>query len=224
MRRPSASRMPVAVPRSRGDRRTRRGGLDLHDLGARLDDDALRDGEALDRADDLDEPAARVEDAVVEVEVAHQVVEARHLERRAAEEHRGVAEDLAQPRIGEPPLDVRGERAGEQRRELRHPPQQRGIAQARGGLVRVVEEAGDREVVRVRGGVEVGVRAARPAPGSMLSNRAVAASRPDRTSSGAAPVAGSEYTRYAGSSGTRSSSSLGASCRAGGRSGRTPPA
>ena len=209
MRRPSARRMPVARPAESAASRCRRS-VSICTTSAPVSmTTPLGDGEPLDRADDLGEAAARVEHALVEVEVAHQVVQARHAVGRAAEEDSGVAEDLAQPRVGEPPLDVRGERAGEQRRELRQPAQQRGVAQARRRLVRVVEEAGDREVVRVRRRSRGRRRAARPAPGSMLSNSAVAASRPETTSSGASPSPARSTRGTPGRGGTRSSSLCG---------------
>ena len=51
------------------------------------------------RLDDAHEAAARVVDAVGQVEAAHQVVHARRAVGRGAEEDGRVAEDLAQPRV-----------------------------------------------------------------------------------------------------------------------------
>ena len=51
--------------------------------------------------DEPGEPALRVEHPVAEVEPAHQVVHARRPARGRAEEHRGVAEQLAEPGVGE---------------------------------------------------------------------------------------------------------------------------
>ncbi len=67
--------------------------------------------------DDLDQPgeaALRVEHPVAQVEPAHQVVHARRTARRGAEEDRGIAQDLAQPVVGEPGRHVAGQRAGQQ--------------------------------------------------------------------------------------------------------------
>ncbi len=130
---------------------------DLDDLARRADDGALCDGESLDRRDDLGETAARVQHAVVEVEMAHEVIQARHAVRRAAEEHGRVAEDLSQSRIGEPSIDVARERPCQQWGELAGPPQERRIAQPGGALVRVVQEARHRELIGVRRRVEVDV-------------------------------------------------------------------
>ena len=135
-------------------------------------------------ADDLGEAAAGVQDAVVEVEVAHQVVQARHAVGRSAEEHGRIAEDLPQPRVGEPALDVAGERAREQRRELTGAAQDDRVAQARRRLVGVVEEPRS-PTARTRRRRSRGRRRAwRRRPARSLSNSAVAASRPDRTSVG----------------------------------------
>ena len=57
---------------------------------------------------DPGEAAPRVQHAVGEVEVAHQVVHARRVVRRGAQEHGRVAEDLPQPRV----LDGRARRSG----------------------------------------------------------------------------------------------------------------
>ena len=106
----------------------------------------------------IGEAATRVEDALVEVEVAHEVVQARRAVGRAAEEDSRVAQDLAQPQVGEPLLDVRRERTRQQGGELRKPAQHLTVAKGSRRLVRVVQESRDREVVRIPGGVEVRVQ------------------------------------------------------------------
>ena len=73
--------------------------LDL--LAARPDVDPSRTCQPFDGRDHLGESAERVQHAVIEVEVAHQMVEARRLIRRRAEEDGRVAEDLLQKRIVE---------------------------------------------------------------------------------------------------------------------------
>jgi hypothetical protein len=82
-------------------------GEDAGHRGAGVEPGAVALGEGGDHLDEPGEAALGVEHAVAEVEVAHQVVHARRAARRGAEEHRGVAEHLAQPVVGE----LRGDEA-----------------------------------------------------------------------------------------------------------------
>ncbi len=83
-------------------------GHDLHALCPR------EVGDALDHAV---ETADRIQHAVREVEVTHEVVHAGRDVRGGAEEHRRVAEDLAQPVILHRVCHPRGERLGQQTHE-----------------------------------------------------------------------------------------------------------
>ena len=98
-----------------GGRRDDRG-----DLGTRFDGHACPSRDSLDGTDDLIEPSLRVEHAVREVEVAHEVIKARHSVRRPAEEHCGIPEDLLEALIAEAAFDVTRKRRGQERSELRH--------------------------------------------------------------------------------------------------------
>ena len=85
---------------------------DLHPLGPR---------QLVDTLDKGGQPAHRVEHAVGQVEVAHEVIHARGDEGRRPEEHRGKSEDLAQTVVFHGLRDKGGERLEQQAREPRHP-------------------------------------------------------------------------------------------------------
>ena len=131
--------------------------------------------------------------------MAHEVVQARNAVGRTAEEHGRVAEDLSQPGVGEPPIDVARERPGQQGRELAGAAQERGIAQP-GGASRTCRTGSASPTARMRRPPSRGRhRASRPLPAR--SPRTAPWPRRDRTG-----------RRWAGGAGRRS-----ADCRRGTR-------
>ena len=101
------------------------------------------------------EAAARVEHALGEVGVAHQVVQAGRALGRGPEEHCGIAQHLARAAIGELRRDEPFERRPQQAREARTATQQVASQQVRRTHVGVVQEVAQREVVRLTRGAEV---------------------------------------------------------------------
>ncbi len=126
--------------------------------------------------DDLDqagEAALRVEHPVAEVEPAHQVVDAGRPVRRRAEEDRGVAQDLADPAVGERRRHVALQRPGQESGQRRRAAYDVGGEQRRGRLEAAVEEPAQRHVVGVLGRAEVGVEPVAGAGLQRLEERAV---------------------------------------------------
>jgi len=106
-------------------------------------------GDRVDALDERRESAHRVEHAVGEVEVAHEVVHRRGVERRGAEEDGGVAEHLAQTQIVEAVRDVGVEVLQEHLHELRRALQHVGREERAERLEARVEEAALGHLVRV---------------------------------------------------------------------------
>ena len=194
---------------------------DVGDPGARDEPCTGLLGEAGDAVDHLAESALRVQHPVVEVEVAHQVIQARRREGRSAEEHRGVAEHLAQAVVAHVAGDEAIEALEQQAAESPEATQHRLREQRRGRREVVVQEVVEREPRGLVGRVEVALermpgavfdrleqgdsggplgRRRRPGRGAARSRRG----SPDRAGSGRA--------------------ALPSSCPSGGRSARTPRA
>ena len=151
MQRPGG--VDVAHARDRGRRIARH--LDGLDSCLRHQLDARGRGDPGDPGHEVTEPALRVEHALLEVHVAHEVVHRGRGRGRRPEEHRGISEHLAEPAVAN---RVRGEpveRRGEQARQAAGPPEHLR-REERTGVVEVrVEEAPHRHVVGRGGRVEV---------------------------------------------------------------------
>ena len=128
---------------------------DVGDPGARDEPCTGPLGEAGDAVDHLAESALRVQHPVVEVEVAHQVIQARRREGRSAEEHRRVAEHLAQAGVAHVAGDEAIEALEQQPAESPEAAQHRPREQRRGRREVVVEEVVEREPRGLVGRVEV---------------------------------------------------------------------
>lgn len=131
--------------------------LDDDSRDSRTGDQACsrRLGKGRDAVDDSGESALRVEHAVVHIEVTHQVVHARYLQGRAAEEDRRISEQPTQPRILRPGSDVGVKRASEKAGEAWQSPQYLGVEERPHAVKRGVEEAAQCELVRRGRGVEI---------------------------------------------------------------------
>ena len=194
---------------------------DVGDPGARDEPCAGPLGEAGDAVDHLAESALRVEHPVVEVEVAHQVIQARRRERRGAEEHRRVAEHLAQAGVAHVAGDEAIEALEQQPAESAEAAQHRPREQRRRRREVVVEEVVDREPRGLVGRVEVALERVPGAGFDRLEQgdaRRLArpARRPGR---GAARSRRGSPDRAGPGRAARPSS-----CPSGGRSARTPRA
>ena len=115
-------------------------GEDPFDRGAGADLGAPVFGQARDRPDHLHEAPARIEHPVVEIEVAHEVVQARRVVGRSAEEDGRVTQHLLQHGVGELLLDVGREGAQEQRQKGAELAEDVGVGEALEGHIRVVQE------------------------------------------------------------------------------------
>ena len=137
---------------------------DVGHPGAR-DESAHRPlGEVGDAVDHLAEAALRVQHSVVEVEVAHQVVQARRRERRGAEEHRRIAEHLAQAGVAHVAGDEAIEALEQQSAESAEAAEHRAREQRRRRREVVVQEVVERELRGLVGRVEVALERV-PGPG-----------------------------------------------------------
>ena len=132
-----------------------RSGEDPRGAGAGVQAHALALGETDDGIDQRGEAALRILHPTRQVQGAHQVVHARGAVRRGAEEHRRIAEHLAQPRIPEAPGDEPLEGLGEQRQQPGCPGDHGRVQESSQRGEGRIQEVLQRQVVGVPGGVEV---------------------------------------------------------------------
>jgi hypothetical protein len=137
------------------------GGAVLHnnasDRVAGADIDTRFGREIRDRVDDAGEPPDRIQHSIAQIEVTHQVVEARGDVRGRTKEDGGVAEDLLQAIIPHRFGRTGGERLEKEARELATPGEDIALDEGLEVLERCVEEALLGDLVGVGGGVEVGL-------------------------------------------------------------------
>ncbi len=179
---------------------------DPGDLGTRDDPRAGILGQRRQPLDDTPEAALRIQNALVEVERAHQVVHRRRRPRVGAQEDGGVAEDLPQHRVPEAPGGESLEAGAEQREQSRQRAHHLGSGERPGAGERVVEEVPPRHGAGIVGGGEIGLECRGGARFHRLEQRGHGFP-PGGHRHGSSPDSGERKTRYPGSSSVRSSCS-----------------
>ena len=112
--------------------------------------------QAGDRCDDRAEPSARIQHGLIDVQMTHQVVEARCCFRRGSEEHRWVPEDLLHLGIRGVPTDEAVHRLEEQAQQSGQTSEKPRVCEVSRGVVGRIEQSVRREPAGLLCGSHIG--------------------------------------------------------------------